>query len=478
MTTPIAIPVNMQPSGAVATPLSTLSTALIAAVSATNPDYTANLPGGLIEDVSSTDLGALTTIDQARVDAINSVTPYGANAFVLSQLGTQFGIPQGLPNNASVYIVISDPTLNSNGYVFPPGFLVSDGTNQYSLVDGGVIQSNGSTTQLYTVATNSNTFAIPANSVTQIVTSLPSPYAQRITVTNPQAGTPASSAETVPSYRSRVLLAGQVTSMGTPAFLKTLLYAIDGVQQQLVSINQVTGGWQVICGGGDAYAVGQAVLQAVPNLSGLKGSQLAITGMTAANPVVITTNLNHGYQPGQTFAVAGATPTAYNVTYTVASVTATTITTTTNGSGFGTYTGGAAFNPNPRNVSVSLFQNPNTYNIVFVNPPQQIVTVSATWNTNLANFTGSASVNQLAAPALQAYINSISVGQPINELEMIAVFQNAVATVLAASNIETLQFVITINGVAAAPSAGTSIIPGDPESYFYCAANGVTVQQG
>jgi hypothetical protein len=65
-----------------------------------------------------------------------------------------------------VYVVFTDATLNSNGYVFSPGFLVSDGTNQYALQDGGVIQSNGSTTQLYAVATNSNTFAIPAATVT------------------------------------------------------------------------------------------------------------------------------------------------------------------------------------------------------------------------------------------------------------------------------------------------------------------------
>jgi hypothetical protein len=92
--------------------------------------------------------------------------------------------------------------------------------------------------------------------------------------------------------------------------------------------------------------------------------------MSEANPVVITTNLNHGYTAGGTVTVTGATPAAYNLTYTIASVTATTITTTTNGSSFGTYTGGAQFSPNPRNVNVSLFQNPNTYPVVFVNPPQ------------------------------------------------------------------------------------------------------------
>jgi hypothetical protein len=165
------------------------------------------------------------------------------------------------------------------------------------------------------------------------------------------------------------------------------------------------------------------------------------------------------------------------MTYTIASVTATTITTTTNGSGFGAYTGGAKLTPNPRNVTVSLFQNPDTYSITFVNPPQQTVTVAVTWNTTLPSFTAGTSVNQLAAPAIQSYVNSIFVGQPINLLEMTAVFQNAVASVIAAPNITTLQFVVTINGVTVSPGAGTSIIAGDPESYFFCSATGVTVTQ-
>lgn len=468
---PTPIPLVMTAAGPSTTSPATLYENLINYVAAQSPGYTV-LPSGLIDDISGTDVGALVAIDQARVDAINSVTPYGANAFLLAQLGAQFGIPQGASANGSVFVQFSGPP----GYVLQPGFLVGDGTNQYSLKDGGVIQTGGVSSQLFAVATNSGTFAIPANSVNQIVTSIPSAYA--VTVNNPEAGTPATSSESVQNYRSRVILAGQIASTGTPAYIKTLLYKITGVQQRLVSINQVTGGWQIVCGGGDAYAVANAILQGVPDIAALQGSQLAITGMTNANPVVITTNLNHGYQIGQTFTVTGATPSAFNLTYTVASITPTSITTTTNGSGFGAYTGGAKFSPNPRNVSVSLFQNPDTYNITFVNPPQQVVTVAVTWNTTLPSFTAGISVNQLAAPALQSYINSIFAGQPINELEMSAVFQNAVASVIDGPNITTLSYAVTINGVVVTPSAGTSIIASDPESYFFCSNTGVTVTQG
>jgi len=466
------IPLVMSASGPVPTPPATLQQTLISNVAATNPDYTANLPGSLIEDVSSTDVGALTLIDQARVDAINAVTPYGANAYVLAQQGTMFGIPQGTPTNASVFVVFSGPA----GYVLPAGFTVSDGSNQYVLQDGGVIGSGGTSPQLFAVATNSNIFAIPAGSVTQLVTSVPSGYT--ITVTNPEAGTPAASSESVQSYRSRILQEFQGNSTGTPAYLKGLLYGITGVQQQRVSVNQVTGGWQVVCGGGDSFSVAGAILKAVPDISTLKGSALGITAMTAANPVVVTTNYNSNLTAGQTFTVAGATPSAYNLTYTVASVSGTSITTTTNGTTFGSYTSGAKFSPNPRDVSVSVYQEPNTYNITFVNPPAQVVTVAVTWNTTLPSFTAGTSVNQLAAPAIQSYINSIFVGQPINLLEMTAVFQNAVASVISQPNITTLTFVVTINGVTVSPSAGTSIIASDPEGYFSCSATAVTVTQG
>ncbi|WP_253185360.1 baseplate J/gp47 family protein [Burkholderia plantarii] len=398
------IPLVMTASGPVATDPTTLRQALVDGVAAEVPDYTANLPGSLIEDIASTDVGALVTIDQARVDAVNSVTPYGANAFVLAQLGGQFGIPQGTSANASVYVVFSGPS----GYVLPAGFVVGDGSNQYALQDGGVIEASGQTAQLFAVATNSGTFAIPAGTVNQIVTSLPSEYAGLITVTNPQAGTAATSAESVQTYRGRVLQAGQVTSVGTPAFLKTLLGKISGVQARLISINQVTGGWQVVCGGGDAFAVAAAMLQGVGDIALLKGSQIN----------------------------------------------------------------------NSRNVNVSLFQNPNTYNLTFVNPPQQVVTMAVTWNTTLPNFTAGSSVNQLAAPALQAYINSIYAGQPINLNEATATFLDAVASVIDGPNVTTLQFAVTINGTPATPAAGTNIITSDPESYFFASATAVTVTQG
>lgn len=387
------IPLVMEASGPVATTPAALNAALIASVAASVPGYTARLPGSLIEDISSTDTAALVTIDRARVDAINAVTPAGANAYVLTLLGQQFGVPQGQAANGSVLVQFQ----GTAGYVIAAGFVVGDGTNQYTVSDGTIIATDGYSPQVTAVAVSTGTFAIPSGSVTQIVTSVATGYT--LTVTNPNAGTPATAAQTIDSYRAQVLQAGLVTSTGTANYLRTLLQKISGVQDYLIAVQRVSsGGWRIVCGGGDANLVANAILQSGFDISTLQGSALAITGMTAANPVVITTNMNHNIAAGSTFVVAGASPSAYNLTYTAASVTAKTITTTTNGSAFGAYTSGAAFSPNPRNVTASLFFNPDTYNIVYVNPPQQTVTVSIVWNTTLSGFTAGASVNQLAAP--------------------------------------------------------------------------------
>ncbi len=397
----INTPLVMGASGPVPTPPLALQTTLLTKVAATNPGYTANLPGSLVEDISSTDVGAMTVIDQARVDAVNSVTPYGANAFILAQLGQQFGIPQGQPTNTSVYVEFTGPA----GYVIPAGFIVGDGTYQYVLQDSTVIPSGGTTPQVYTVANQSGTWSVPIGTVTHVVTSVPTGYA--ITVTNPVAGVPSISAETVSSYRARVLQAGAVAGQGTPAYIQALVQAVPGVNPRLVAILQVSGGWEVICGGGDQYAVAGAIYLGTLDLSTIVGS---------------TTSA--------------------------------------------------------RNITVTITDPPNTYSVVYVNPPQQVVTATVTWNTTLTGFTAATQVNALGATALTNYINSITVGQPINEFEMTAAFQAGIAAVLPPQYLTRLVFTVSINGTVTPPTSGTGIIPGDPESYFYASSTAFTVAQG
>jgi len=397
-----AIPtLNLTSAGAIPSSPDTLQQALIAGVAAVQPGYTANLPGTLIEDISSTDVGALITQDQSRVDAVNNLSPVTANPFILTKQGQMMGIPQGTPSNTNAYVVFSGPV----GYIIPSGFVVTDGTYQYAVQQAIAIGSSGSSAPCFVVANQSGSWAVIADSINTISTSVPTGYT--ITVTNPEAGTPGTTSESVQSYRSRVLLANQVTAQGVPDFIKTLLLKIPGVTSRLISIPQVTGGWEVICGGGDPYAVALAIYSATLDLS----------------------------------TIIGSTTTA-------------------------------------RNISAAIISPPNTYTITFVNPPAQTVTGTITWNTTATNFTAGSQVNQLAQTAVGQYINSIPVGSPINLLQLGDAFQESISNVLPAVLLTTLTFALSINGVAVSPTAGTQIIPSDPESYFSAALNGVTVVQG
>src|ERR1019366_3217134 len=248
------LPTVMTASGLQPIPPATILQNLLAAVAATNPGYTANLPGTLIEDISSTDVASIVEMDSFRVELLNSITPYGANAFLLNQLGQIYGTPQIPATVTSVNNVFNGPP----GYVIPVGFIVSDGTYQYSVQNGAIISGDGNSLPTTCFATVPGSWAIPAGTVTQLVTSVPTGYA--ITVDNPLPGTPAIAAEDESDYRVRVLQSGLSASQGMPRFLKTLVGNVPGVQQRLISVVlQTGGGWEIIVGGGDASQVALAI---------------------------------------------------------------------------------------------------------------------------------------------------------------------------------------------------------------------------
>lgn len=397
----MTLPLIMTKAGPVATSPTDLRTALVDAVASSDPDFTANLPGSLVEDLVSTGTGILVSLDQARVDSVSDLTPYGSNAFLLSQQGSMLGIPQNTTTNASVYVQFTGTV----GYSINSGFVVSDGTYQYVIQEGGVIQSSGTSGLLYAVANQTGTWAIGAGTVTTIVTSYPSTIT--LSVTNPSAGTEGTGEESVESYRGRLLQEESSPVQGVVGFLKGMIQQVPGVVPRLVSIPAVSGGWEIIVGGGDPYAVGYAIYKGILALNTLKQS---------------------------------ATPS--------------------------------------RNIVATIIDGNDSYNIPFVNPPQETVVVTTTWNTNLSNFTAGKQVNQLGSAAIQSYVNSIVVGQPFNELEATYAFQEAVNSVLPTKNLTTLTFSVSINGTITPPSAGTNAVYGDPESYFYCAANGAPTSQG
>ena len=514
---------------------------------ALSPGLTANLPGSLIEDLSSTAAGALVVQDAAYVDLVNSISPYSANKFILLQLGNIYGVQIGVGSNTSVYVTFS----GNAGYVIPVGFTVSDGNYQYTVQDGGIIQTDGQSTALYCLATQTGSWAVPIGTVTQIITSVASGFT--LTCTNLVAGVPGAVAQPLVDYQAQVIQAGLAVAQGMPTFLKTQLQLVSGVQARLIAVQQVSSNeWQVIVGGGDPYAVANAIFTGVFDISNLVGSTTSATAITNAYPAVVTTNINHGFTTGQVIQINGATgmtavnannyvaivlsqttfslnvpistitwatgtvtvttasahglpvgtssgniygtsPIGYNGAYTFTKTGTTTFTyplvanpgtalikgyTGYDSVSSGTYTGNGVVTPNFRNVTVNINDYPDIYAITFVNPPQQTVAISLTWTTSSLNFVSPAAVAQLGNSAIVNYINSIYVGQPINVFELENVFTAAISSIVPTSLVSRMVYIVTINGIVTVPGAGTSLIYGDPESYFETSSSLVTITQG
>jgi hypothetical protein len=476
----MTLPIVMTAAGRQPTAPADLNAELIAGAVALSPGLTANLPGSLIEDISSTDTAALVVIDSGVTELINSITPRGANLFILNQLAQIYlgavNGAQGSATNNSVNVIFSGPP----GFVIAVGFTVSDGAHQYTVADGGIIGAGGQSASLFCLATQAGSWAIPAGSVNQLITSVPTGFS--VTVTDPLAGTQGVGDESEEAYRARVLQAGLAASQGMATYLKTLLTAISGVQPRLVSVRQITGGgWEVLCGGGDPYQIAYAIYSALFDISTLTGSVLAVAGITVANPGIVTTTLNHGFSTGQVINIAGVAGMMQvnNTPLTVTVISETTFS-IGNTSTFSAYVSGGVVTPNLRNQAVTINDYPDTYLIPFVIPPQQLVTVALTWNTSATNFISAAAVAQLGAPALVTYINSIPVGAPINLFELQNAFQLAVISVVPTALLTRMVFSVSINGIGVSPETGTGIIAGDPESYFFTNASGtgITIVQG
>jgi hypothetical protein len=315
--------------------------------------------------------------------------------------------------------------------------------------------------------------------VTNIATSVPAAVLEYpLTCSNPLAGVPGQTSQSIGSFRCQVLSAGLAAGLGMPSYTKTQLLNVAGVQSRLISVQQQSPGWKIIVGGGDPYAVANAILNGVLDISSLVGSTMSVVNITQAINGVVTTLLNHGYSNGQVVQIFGITQGMTGINGVPLTVTVideknfyTGITTTL----FGAYTSGCYLLPNFRNQTISLNNYPDTYNITFVVPPLQTVTMTILWNTIQPNFLNEAAIAQLAAPAIASYINSIPVGQPINLYQMQTAFQQAIIPVLSPQLLTTLNFEVDINGIGVSPVSGTGMIEGDPESYFYTEPTGTQI---
>ena len=471
----ITVDLQIGTTGAVPTDPAVINQNLQAYLEATVPGYTI-LPGLLIEDILSTDIAAIAECDQAAVENINSLTPNSANAWLLYLLGQVYGVPIGQLTNTSVYVVFSGTV----GFIINKGFTVGNGTYQFVVQDGGVINSDGSSQPLLAVSTSSGSFAVPAGTVTALLTSVPGTIT--LSVTNPNGGIPSAGADPTAAYRARVMDAGLATAQGMPTFLKTQIRNAAGTQSRLISAQQVSGvGWKVIVGGGDPYQVASAIYAGIGDISTLIGSTIHISGITNANPGVVTTDINHGLTTGQNnvhiAGVVGMTG-ANGGPYTVSVLSENTFSFGVDTTGFGSYISGGVVTPNARNISVNLIDYPDTYEIIFVVPPAEPVQLGLTWNTDSPNLISDTAVAQIAAPALAAYVITIPVGQPFNAFQANAVFTAAISALIPIEYISRLVWTVTINGVSVTPVSGTGLYYGDPESFLTCQTTDVTVTQG
>lgn len=464
--------VSYNESGPVPQTAEELRSQLVAKATELSPGVTTDLPGSLIEDIVGTDVGALIICDQIRVDLINSVGPLKANMYMLNLLAQQSGVSaQKTQGSTTVAITFSGPA----GFVIPQGFLVSDGTYTYQVADAAVIQASGTSPQVTSVATNTGSWAVPAGTVNQIVTSLPSDIT--LTCTNPVAGTPGGAPETNYEFRERVWQAQMSTVQGYPGFIRQKLTDLDNVQARLVSVVQSGTSWIIMCGGGDIYDIAGAIYKSAGDISRLKGTDLNVTGITNANPGVVTTDITHGFSSGQVINITGVLGMSgiNNVPLTITVLTPHTFSIGINTTSSGSWTGGGLVTPNLRNNVVSINDWPDNYLIPFVTPLQQLVTLKFEWATEGINYLNDATISSLVSGPVIQYVNGIYAGMPLNINSVKDVFLNAINSTLNMSLITTLNVIVTVNGVITSPDAGTNIISGDQYSYWFISSDGVLV---
>lgn len=463
----------------------TIRNNLVAAAVAEQPGLTTDLPGTLIEDIVSTDVAAILLQQQARQEFMSSLSPSLANLYLLYQLGQVYGVMQGLGSNTSVNVVFT----GTPGYIVPKSTIVSDGTYNYLLQSSVVIETGGTSQTGYCVATVSGSWAVPANTVTTISSSIPAGVT--LTVTNPNPGTPSIGAQTADQYRQQVMDAGLVACTGTITAIKTYLKAVDGVVDTLISIKQkvlsdnVPILLEVLVGGGDKYAVALALWKSIGNPGVLVGNVLTVSNITNHNPGVVTTNYLHLYKTGDIVTIEGATGISgiNGIPFTVTVIDPFKFSIGVDTTSYGTYSGGGVCSPNNRNVKVTIYEatiydTPDNYTLEYVIPPEQPTHITFTWKSTVQTAISSAEIANFVAQPIVDYVNGISPGGYLNYLELQSIFQQNVAPLLPVDTLTSLVISSTINELAVSPIAGTNVVLADPEGYYFTKSSWLSFVRG
>ena len=251
---------------------------------------------------------------------------------------------------------------------------------------------------------------------------------------------------------------------------------MPGVAVQQTAVQTAGTLFKVIAGGSnpDPYYIAEAIYRAMPNPCVLTGSVMAVQSVTNAANGVVTTLLNHGYATGQVVTFSGAIGMP-NLNLFNGPVTVTgekTFQLGVNTTAWGTYSAGAIAAPNLRNNLITISDYPDAYEIPFVTPPSQQMTVIMEWY-GAGNITAEAVINQNAQTAIVNFVNNVPAGAALNLLTLQE--QVAIEPVLNLNQITAITWQVSINGVSTPPSGGLQIVEGDPESYFVTTPAQVTV---
>lgn len=470
----MGLPVIMDASGPVVNDIDSIRTKLDQDITSLAPGYTSDLPGTLIEDILSTDIGAVSACDQARVDMLNAASPYAINIYLLNQLAAQRGVPlQKVAGNMQVYVQF----IGSPGWVIPKGMQVSDGNYTYVTQNSVIIGSSGTSTSMaLAMAQTSGTWDIPSGSVNTLVTQLNA--GADLKVNNPSAGVPIS-AESDDDFRARVMAAQNMGVQGSPNYIMSTLASISGVLKRSVACHPYSDGYLITCAGGNPYDVAKSLYDSVGDITLLRGSLVKISSVSNATQAVITTGTSHGLITGQAVTIIGATGiTSINGTRVATVINDNQFSINVDTTGSDTYTGGGFLSNDARLQSITIYDGPNSYTIPYIIPLTQLIGVSMTWNAPASAAASQELISGISVPAIVNYINTLATGSPINLMAMRYAIQSAMTGSIDISTISRLELSVTLDGTPVDPPTGSYLVSTDSLSYSYTSASNVSVQRG
>lgn len=301
----MALPIVIGEAGAQPTSPEDILTNYVNRLNDVYPEFTL-LPPDLVSGFVQTATIGLSEIDQTGVDLINSVSPYSVNIPLVREYGYLYGITQVVSQNVQVFLTFTGTPNAPIG----KGFLVSNGNYQFSVQNNVRIPSTGTLTNVLALGVSAGNYPVPENTITQIITSIPSNIT--LTVNNPNPGIPPTDPESIDDYRERVLLSGQRTVQGGPDFIKSTISNVPGVSPNLVAVrNPAPGQFAVVVEGGDDISVANAIYESIPDVSSLTADVTNVSGQ-AINSVTINI-----ISPPDTYPVTFIRPSVQTVTLAV-----------------------------------------------------------------------------------------------------------------------------------------------------------------